>query len=150
MRQLLLICVVLFAAAGCATAPTAEEAANADYGPRPTADEFRSTVEAAIKRKLKDPGSAQFQYPYPAMIGWFTQPFGKPTLYGYWTCGLVNAKNSFGGYTGFGFFTAVYNNGRVIHSGVAGNGEYDSTRLACEKAIDVLSNAPADEAIRLE
>lgn len=66
-------------AAAAMTAPNASEAAKA---------------KAAVSRVLKDPASAQFE-------GLFTHPGA--------VCGFVNARNSFGGYTGrrpFGYIIA--------------------------------------------
>ena len=50
----------------------------------------RQAVEDGVRVSLKDPGSAQFQ----RMIG-ATDASGRITV-----CGLVNAKNSYGGYNG--------------------------------------------------
>lgn len=50
--------------------------------------EERFAIEAEVKRSLKDPASANFRWlPSAAQDGAY--------------CGLVNAKNSYGGYTGF-------------------------------------------------
>lgn len=51
----------------------------------------KQEVEAAIKERLKDPDSAKFS---GYMIG-LTNDTGAQ-----WGCVIVNAKNSFGGYTG--------------------------------------------------
>ena len=140
MRKILLVCLSIFLAA-CATQPTKEEALNADYGAMPTTADFVSTVESEIRRRMKDPDSAKFQYPFHAQKGWYQPPFGK-RYFGWWTCGLVNAKNSFGGYTGFGYFLAVYNGGRVVYVNLEEKGEsVDWTRAACTNrdSADVLS-----------
>lgn len=57
-----------------------------------TADD-RRRVEAEVKRKLKDGESARFLWPK-----WTRDD----TIY----CGWVNAKNSYGGYTGYKLFYA--------------------------------------------
>lgn len=54
-------------------------------------------VRETVKAELKDPGSAQFKGV-------------KQTNPGYW-CGWVNAKNAYGGYTGFSVF--YYHEGKV-------------------------------------
>lgn len=87
---------------GCSTAPTAEKLANADFGPPPSEPAARAAAEAYIRSQLKDPGSATFTWG-SLDKGWF-----KPGLAGYpgkiryaWSLPVgVNAKNSFGGYTG--------------------------------------------------
>lgn len=48
-----------------------------------------------VAEKLKDPSSAQWQ--------WYA--FKGETTY----CGRVNAKNSYGGYTGFSPFYVIFN-----------------------------------------
>jgi hypothetical protein len=50
----------------------------------------RSTVEAAVTRTLKDPTSPIFG----SIVGGIDRSGGR------YACGFVNAKNSFGGYTG--------------------------------------------------
>lgn len=51
----------------------------------------RAAIENAVKQNLKDPYSAMF----PSMIAFRDQ--GSRAVH---VCGVVNAKNSFGGYTG--------------------------------------------------
>jgi hypothetical protein len=63
--------------------------APAHAGQLATADQ-QATVIAMVKAKLKDPDSAQFK-------GIKRMDDGN-------YCGWVNAKNGFGGYTGFGVF----------------------------------------------
>lgn len=58
-------------------------------------DVWNAKGQEAIRRKLKDPGSAQFRNVR------FSQTSGVPV-----TCGEVNSKNSYGGYSGFQRFVA--------------------------------------------
>jgi hypothetical protein len=73
---------------------------------RTLTDVERKAVEATVKENLKDPDSAKFyhgNFPYPE----------KTAVY----CGYVNAKNSYGGYSGkqlFSNFVAVNKNGVVV------------------------------------
>lgn len=75
------------------------------YG-RPLTDDERISIENSVKENLKDPDSAKFyhgDFPYP----------DTAMLY----CGYVNAKNSYGGYTGkqlFSNFVAINNKGRLV------------------------------------
>jgi len=57
--------------------------------------------EAAVRRKLKDPESAVFR-----RMGVMAPEKFDPKALGT-VCGEVNAKNSFGGYTGFSNFVSV-------------------------------------------
>jgi hypothetical protein len=54
-------------------------------------DERAKPYIQALKEKLKDPDSAQFRNLW----------FGSDKQYGNSLCGEMNAKNSYGGYTGF-------------------------------------------------
>ncbi len=62
-------------------------------------------AERAVRREFKDPNSAQFK----DVRANYTEEFGVVA------CGRVNAKNEFGGYTGFQRF--VFGDGRVILEG---------------------------------
>lgn len=65
----------------------------------PTAKE-KAALQSAIKEKLKDPTSPLFKWPELQLTGGTKSfPQGKGGVYHY--CGLVNAKNSYGAYTGY-------------------------------------------------
>lgn len=70
--------------------------------------DFAPVVEEAVKRNLKDPGSAEFG----TMSGKLT---GEKSAI---VCGSVNAKNSFGGYTGDRGFVSMISWGS---SGIVGS-----------------------------
>lgn len=82
----------------------------ADVGNKP--ENFQSLVESAIRGQLKDPDSAQFSG--------FTEPRKEVMVeksnfvYGYSSCVFVNAKNSYGGYTGKQLYWAFIRNGQVL------------------------------------
>lgn len=57
-------------------------------------DPLRESVRTALRENLRDPASAQFR--------WLPRVDGE-ILY----CGFVNAKNAFGGYTGFVPYLAI-------------------------------------------
>lgn len=76
-------------------------------------------LEGAVKNKLKDADSAKFKW-----LPFISMPSAE-------YCGLVNAKNSFGGYTGYVPYLAVplQANDKKIHSAVViaiGNADPDS------------------------
>lgn len=58
-------------------------------------DELMKETHAFITKDLKDPDSAKFRNEF---IRKFTNPEGKAI---FMVCGEINAKNSYGGYTGF-------------------------------------------------
>lgn len=68
-------------------------------GPIQTYNSLRALGEAGLRAQLKDPDSAQIAWPFGFVDGTWKPAFGK-TQVGRWTCGTINAKNSFGGYVG--------------------------------------------------
>lgn len=59
----------------------------------------KAAVESAIRNELKDPDSAKFKD--------FVARADATSRGTFHVCGLVNAKNSFGGYSGFTIFYTV-------------------------------------------
>lgn len=84
-------------------------------GPTPDRTEGIALAEAAVKRTLKDPDSAKFEWPNGFVYGWYKQPFGKK-FNGWITCGLVNAKNGYGGYVGRAAVIVVLQSGAVVET----------------------------------
>lgn len=103
--------------AGCATVPDPAELAAAASEPAPEREAGIAMIEAHIRAKLKDPDSARFEWPNNFVHGWYQRPFGQRYI-GWITCGTVNAKNSFGGYTGRTAAIGVIRNGMVVESNI--------------------------------
>ncbi|MBK0000287.1 hypothetical protein [Erwinia sp. S38] len=84
------------------------ETANAGNKP----SDYKSIVEEAIREQLKDPDSAKFSS--------FTNPRKEVMVengsfvYGYSTCLYVNAKNSYGGYTGKELYWVFLRDNKVL------------------------------------
>ena len=103
--------------------PTAEELASANYG-KPV-DELLvdNILPTAIKSALKDPYSAKIKkYIAPikgwiANIGGFDDFRGRKYQYGYFVVYKVNAKNSFGAYTGDQSYYFLIRDNKIISSG---------------------------------
>lgn len=108
---------------GCATqAQKADEAfdaykatlpePDADYGSYP--DHYQELIKAYMAKTLKDPDSAKYTD--------FSTPrkehaiANKRAIYGYSSCVLVNAKNSYGGYTGNQQIWFFYQNGQIVRT----------------------------------
>ena len=106
--------------AGCASVPSMEQQAAADYGRVMSADECVSVTEQTISRLLKDPGSAQYRHS-PCIRGyWSSVPIlGMRAAFGYFQQGEINAKNSFGGYVGFRQYQILMKNGLPIRYCIA-------------------------------
>lgn len=80
---------------GCA-APSRQEIASADYGQYPEA--YEAVIKSYMGARLKDPDSAQYRFLNAPKQGW--DAFGNKR-YGWVTCVQINAKNSFGAFTGY-------------------------------------------------
>ncbi|ELR5933832.1 hypothetical protein ACWJQT_26090 [Klebsiella pneumoniae] len=75
---------------------------------RPLTREEKSVIESSVRSQLKDPDSAKFTFPN-LLEGNLTDLPGR-------YCGKVNAKNSYGGYSGDQWFATNVNtikNGKV-------------------------------------
>ncbi len=72
-----------------------------NYGTYP--DNYEELVKSYHGRKLKDPFCAQYQIATPVKGYTRKAPIagGEPNNFGYMVLAHVNAKNSFGGYTGW-------------------------------------------------
>lgn len=132
MRALFLF-VVTLALTACATQVSQEKIASADYGTPPPAN-----AEQIIKRhfdlKLVDGGSARYRIGAPAKSYLKESPlFGTHETFGYRQCGLVNAKNRMGGYTGYSPFAVFWRNGQIVFSLIPGPDE--SLNQAAVKAL---------------
>jgi hypothetical protein len=78
--------------AGCATAPTQQELAEADYGSYPS--DYEQIIKNYMFTVLKDPESARYQFLNAPKTAW-SSGFGEKK-FGYVVCAYINAKNSFG------------------------------------------------------
>lgn len=101
--------------AGCAgTPPNAPESATharAAEPAAPTPADYRKATAGALRATLKDPGSVrspQISPPGPTLLG---AARGGPTAT---VCVRMNAKNSFGGYTGIQDTAVVFQHGAVV------------------------------------
>ena len=65
----------------------------------------KKRIEEYTKKKLKDPDSALFEYPFDDLEKAYVGIFKKGALaYTY----KANSKNSYGGYTGYSYWRAIY------------------------------------------
>ena len=107
---------------GCASAPSQEEMANADYGSYQSPENCVLVAESKIRSTLKDPSSAQFSHGRCYQGYWSSVPIlGMKAAFGYMQQGTVNAKNSYGGYVGARSYNALIQNGYVVRYCVANN-----------------------------
>lgn len=83
--------------AGGVGSQTADAPRSVEHEPVTLAPKQRAAIERAVKETLKDPDSAKFG----------EIRAGKSRTGSINICGLVNAKNGFGGYTGMQAFMAT-------------------------------------------
>lgn len=102
----------------------------------PQRDPRHTIVESAVRARLIDPGSAQFEW----STKWLTNSefkmwrWSRPVV-GDITCGRVNARNRMGGYTGQSTFLAVVSNGSVVGLQMESTADSDLSfaRLRCQR-----------------
>lgn len=110
MKKIILIVVSLILGA-CSTV-TREQVATADYGSYPT--NYENIVKQHFEIRLIDPTSVIYRG-MTTPKKWYYDGLGLvPTRFGYVVCVSMNAKNSFGGYTGFTNHALLIRNGKVI------------------------------------
>ncbi len=119
MKIKILLPLLALAFAGCATNPNAPEIAAqaeaAGYGAPPPAN-WQETIKGFMEMRLKDSTSAQYKFGEPRK-GWLTKaPIsgGGFDVSGYRVSVAINAKNSYGGYTGYANHEFLLRDGRVI------------------------------------
>jgi len=110
MNKKIVISIFCLILAGCATTPTAQQFAQADYGLPPT--NYQEVVKNYYSETLLDPYSAQYRWLKEPYIGYFSA-FGE-FKFGYIVHVGVNAKNRMGGYVGEQQEALLIKNNRVI------------------------------------
>lgn len=102
--------------AGCVHAPpSAEQLTAADYGSPISQPEAEDAARAFLKRYLKDPESAEMDWG-TVQKRWLREaPInGGKLKFGYMLTANINAKNSFGAYTGYKPYQFFFFNGTLV------------------------------------
>ena len=121
---------------GCATpAPpkSEEEIRNAYYGRELSQSECQDAAKRAIGQVLKDPYSAQYRFT-DCRKNYLNQY--SRYYYGYHIGGLVNGKNSYGGYVGETRFDVIIQDGVVIAKCI----EKAGVETGCDAPYDWTTN----------
>lgn len=88
-----------------------------EYGPKPPSN-HRDIEQQIINSVLKDPDSAKFQSWNDGYTTIIQSGLGSPTPMLVWMTSVdVNAKNSYGGYTGYKTWYFAWSNGRIVATG---------------------------------
>lgn len=102
--------------AGCASTPppTQQQIESADYGKLP--DNYKEQIQGAMSVTLKEPYSAQYSFLEPFKA--YSQdgpwsPSKGAVNYGWAIPVMVNAKNSYGGYTGAKRYVYMFSGGTL-------------------------------------
>lgn len=98
----------------CAGQPTKTEINKANYGKKPV--NYENLVKEKMKDTLKDPDSAKYKFNREPSKMWIVNPYGDGHLFGWGTCGEINAKNSYGGYTGFQRYFYFFQENKMVYS----------------------------------
>ncbi|WP_157275051.1 hypothetical protein [Dechloromonas agitata] len=89
--------------------------ANADYGSYPSDSEL--LLKKYFSKNLKDPESARYgDFSKPIKRYFIRDEKARDVVYGYAVCVSVNAKNSYGGYTGAHDYWFFIRNGEIVKS----------------------------------
>jgi hypothetical protein len=123
--------------------PTPQQIATADYGAPLTIDWqaairgwfFRRGKDPWFFKTVQDPLSAQYLIKSPPQKG-YTQTVLRGTMFGYCTIVEVNAKDSYGFYTGFMPYLFVFKNNHIIKVGEPGEFNYHTGTIATDFYID--------------
>ncbi len=119
-------------------------AANAYAKASPNWYRFRVKAEEAIRARLIDPSSAQFTWTNGFLYGTWKPPLQK-RVEGYWSCGLVNARNRMGGFAGRSSFVVVMPNENTVSFADIGTGQdFDILAMQCAKSAKLLPPVPAE------
>lgn len=102
---------LIYMLSACATMPTQEQIANADYGPFP--GNYQEIIKSYMERLLFDPYSAVYSNWRGPAQGFSGGNFVQ-TAYGYRVCVDINAKNRMGGYVGTKRRYFLINSDRVV------------------------------------
>lgn len=109
MKPIFAALAVTAALAGCSTAPATPAGTPGAYP-----SQHHAIFSRHLAATLKDPATAQVRHvagpaPYAREAVLFA-----PALHGWASCYAVNAKNSFGGYTGAKSYIAVFRDGALV------------------------------------
>ncbi|MDQ2658799.1 MAG: hypothetical protein M3Y03_00080 [Verrucomicrobiota bacterium] len=113
------LCILIaFAITSYGGVPSAAQNAAADHGPYPA--NYEVIVRRWIKQTFNDPYSLRDLTISKPAKGWRTGAplFGEKAVnYGWEVLVTVNAKNTFGAYTGLQTYDLILRDGRVISDG---------------------------------
>jgi len=125
MKRLLVFVFVCFLTACSVTPPSKIEMDAADYGQLP--NDYQQQIKDWWSNRLKDPYSSKFTFSTPEKA-WFKDGIlaesGGAIRYGWIIPITLNAKNSYGAYTGIESHTMFYSHGKIDSADAQVNAGY--------------------------
>lgn len=118
--KILSVMVMVAALSACHSIPQRGDPTPRDYGLYP--ESYQDIVESYLDSVLKDPSSKKIQWlNSPKPITYSLKPFlsDAVVISGYGVCTFVNAKNSYGGYTGAKLVLFLIRDGSVVRSSIS-------------------------------
>jgi hypothetical protein len=110
----------------------------------PNIAQFKRSAESALRARLIDPESARIEWPHGFIYGTWKPLFAK-RIEGYWTCGLINARNRMGGYTGSTSFVVVLDqSGAIKYVEMGEAGDFDILTSQCNSSAKLLPPPPME------
>lgn len=116
MKKTAAIALTALMLAGCAaTVPTHEQQANAYYGELVKQEHAQEVAKAYFETRLKDPDTAQYRFD-DLHSGWIKDApiSGGKFHFGFILPVKVNAKNSYGGYTGYKPYSLLFRDDKLV------------------------------------
>lgn len=118
MKTIAISIALAVSLAGCMSmprGPSGAELAEADYGAPIGGPEAEAIAREFMASTLKDPHSAEWRCG-PTSPQYITDGvvYGGATHFGWGLECAINARNSFGGYTGFRTYQFLFRDGRLI------------------------------------
>jgi len=138
--RLAVIAISLAIVAGASHAKKSKEPAwvppteGMDYGEYPA--NYEAIIKAWYADNLKDPFSVVYKrISVPRQEHMITDAKNHVAVYGYSVCADVNAKNSYGAYTGAERKWFLIRNGRIERAGSFGNIIYIGRQTNCDDGV---------------
>lgn len=120
----------------CCGAAIAVASASEGYA-EPNFGSMREIAERAVRARMVDPSSSQFEWPYGFVNGEWKRLFAK-RVPGWITCGFVNSRNRMGGYVGRTAFVVVFDDMATMKLLDIGDSskDFDLVGMGCQKTAN--------------
>lgn len=97
---------------GCVIKPSEENLNMANFGSYPS--NYEKIIKTYLDKTLKDPDSVKYEFTSTPWATWFVNQYFID--YGWGVCANLNAKNSYGGYTGYKINLFIIKYSEVVYN----------------------------------